>query len=232
MDETPLSGGRVTSGVVRVGGTVRRPQSSNAAFVHRLLGDLEKIGFDGSPRLLGVDESDREILSFIEGDVPTDCGTLVWNDAQLRSAAQLLRRYHDATATSSLSGRAEVICHNDFGPWNLVWRDGLPIGIIDFDNAAPGMRMDDLGYAAWKHLNLGLIELSVAEQRRRVRVLAHAYESHVDDELLLAIERAQERMAALIERSTDPGRDVALSQIRAERSWLAANGAGLIDQRR
>jgi len=228
-EEIPLSGGRVTSGVVRVGGTVRRPQSSNAAFVHRLLRELEEIGFDASPRLLGVDDSDREILTFIEGDVPTDCGTLVWDDAQLRAAAQLLRRYHDATARSSLCGTAEVVCHNDFGPWNLVWKTGLPIALIDFDNAAPGTRVDDLGYAAWKHLNLGLIELPVAEQRRRLLVLAHAYGTHVDDELLLAIERAQERMSALIERSGDPGRDIAVSQIRAERIWLHANRGDLID---
>jgi Ser/Thr protein kinase RdoA (MazF antagonist) len=40
--------------------------------------------------------------------------------------------------------------HNDFGPSNLVWREELPKGIIDYDNAAPGSRVDDLGYAAWK----------------------------------------------------------------------------------
>ena len=231
-DEVPLSGGWVTTDVMRVGDTVRRPQSSNAAFVHRLLRDLEEIGFDASPRLLGIDDVGREILNHMEGDVPTDCGAVVWEDAQLRAAAQLLRQYHDATARSSLRGEAEVVCHNDFGPWNLVWREGLPIAIIDFDNAAPGSRIDDLGYAAWKHLNLGLIELTVAEQSRRLAALVHAYGAHVDDELRLAIERAQDRMSELIERSTDPGRDAALSQIRAEQSWLAANGRDLVDQRR
>ena len=231
-DEVPLGGGWVTSGVVRVGDTVRRPQSSNAAFVHRLLRDLEELGFDAAPRLLGIDEDGREILTFIEGEVPSDCRALVWDDTSLRAIGQLLRRYHDATARSALRGDSEVVGHNDFGPWNLVWKGGLPIAIIDFDNAAPGTRMDDLGYAAWKHLNLGLIELPVAEQSRRLTALVHAYGAHVDDELLLAIERAQARMTELIERSTDPGRDLALSQIRAERSWLATNGKDLFDQRR
>lgn len=231
-DEAPLSGGWVTSGVVRVGDTVLRPQSSNAAFVHRLLQDLEEFGFDASPRLLGIDDAGREILTFIDGDVPSDCRALLWDDTSLRATAQLLRRYHDATARSALRGNSEVVCHNDFGPWNLVWRSGLPIAIIDFDNAASGARMDDLGYAAWKHLNLGVIDLRVEEQRRRLSVLAGAYGAGVDKELLLAIERAQKRMSELIERSTDPGRDVALSQIRAERDWLSANGTNLIDQRR
>lgn len=63
-------------------------------------------------------------------------------------------------------------------------------------------------------------------------VLADAYGASADEHLLLAIERAQERMHALIERATDPGRDVALSQIRLEQAWLRANGQHLIDQRR
>jgi aminoglycoside phosphotransferase (APT) family kinase protein len=227
-EEIPLGGGRVTSGVARIGDTVRRPQSSNAAFVHRLLRDLEEVGFDASPRLLGIDTADREILRFVEGDVPSDCGELVWDDVQLRAAAQLLRRFHDATATSPLRDASEVVCHNDFGPWNLVWRDELPIAIIDFDNAAPGSRADDLSYAAWKHLNLGLIELPVEQQRHRLSVFADGYGASVDEELLRAMKRAQERMHTLIDIATDARRDDALSQIGLEQRWLRADGRQLI----
>ena len=53
--EVPLAGGRQTPGVVRVGRTVRRPMGPNAPFVHNLLRYFEAAGFDGAPRLLGVE---------------------------------------------------------------------------------------------------------------------------------------------------------------------------------
>jgi hypothetical protein len=35
-----------------------------------LLQYLQDVGFDRAPRPLGVDDAGREVLSFIEGDVP------------------------------------------------------------------------------------------------------------------------------------------------------------------
>jgi len=227
--ERPLIGGWVTSGVVRVGQTVRRPRTSNAPFVERLLCHLEQAGFEAAPRHLGLDDQGREILTFIEGDVPSDCRTVVWRDEQLAAIAELLRRFHDATAGSEMAGGAEVICHNDFGPWNLVWREGLPVGIIDYDSAAPGTRLDDLGYALWKALNLGLIDVPVAEQQRRTMVFTSAYGASPDSSLLAAVERAQERMRELI-AAASPGAEShdGLDQNRRERDWLEANGSQLI----
>jgi hypothetical protein len=97
-DEIPLTGGWVTSGVVRVGDTVRRPPGPNAALVHRLLAHLEDTGFQSAPRFLGFDPQGREVLTFIEGEVHSDCRAMAWDDAQLEAAAKLLRRFHEATA--------------------------------------------------------------------------------------------------------------------------------------
>ena len=67
--EVPLRGGH-NRGVVRVGATVRRPLKPGAERIHRLLTYFERRGFTGAPRFVGIDERDREILSFIEGFAP------------------------------------------------------------------------------------------------------------------------------------------------------------------
>jgi hypothetical protein len=227
--ETPLPAGWVTSGVVRVGETVRRPPGPNAPFVHRLLNWLEAAEFEGAPRSLGVDEEGREVLTFIEGEVPSDCRSIVWGDEQLHAVATLLRRFHEATAQTDLAAGAEVVCHNDFGPWNLAWRDRLPVGIIDFDNAAAGARYDDLGYAIWKHLNLGLNQLPPSGQARRFRVMTTAYGVPADASVLAAIEQAQERMWRLVTAAPEAaGRDEALRQNSREREWMRTNGPLLL----
>jgi aminoglycoside phosphotransferase (APT) family kinase protein len=188
---------------------------------------LEETGFTAAPRFLGLDDQGREVLSFIEGEVPSDTRAAVWKDDQLRAAADLLRNFHDATTGSEVAADGEVVCHNDFGPWNLVWRDGEPVGIIDFDNAAPGRRLDDLGYAVWKHLNLGLVELPLDEQRRRARLMSAAYGVAADGNLIAAVARAQERMRRIIEAAPrGRGREHALAQNSREREWIRVNGAG------
>ena len=110
-----------------------------------------------------------------------------------------------------------------------MWRKELPVAIIDFDNVAAGERLDDLGYAVWKHLNLGLIDLAPEDQWSRLRVMTESYGAAPDDGLLRAIERAQERMRLLIEASPPgPERDEALAQHSREQAWLSRNGRRLV----
>ena len=173
--EVPLVGGRVTAGIVRVGDTVRRPISSDRTIVHTLLRHLEGNGFGGTPRFLGIDESGREMLSFVPGEVPADLGH--YGDDALKAASALLRRFHDATETFApvVAAGAETICHNDWGPPNAVFRDGRPVAIIDFDTVHPGLRLWDLGYSASAWLDLASDDYSGAEQIRRLRVFATGY---------------------------------------------------------
>src|SRR5579871_1663987 len=95
--EIPLSGGNVTP-VVRINETVRRAVGPWSPAVHDLLRHLEARGFDAAPRVLGIDEQGREILTYIPGEVGRyPLPSYMWTDDTLVAAARLLRRYHDAT---------------------------------------------------------------------------------------------------------------------------------------
>ncbi|MFH8572940.1 phosphotransferase [Streptomyces sp. NPDC017993] len=173
--EIPLTGGRITQGVVRVGDTVRRPVGPHSPFVHRLLRHLEDVGSDAAPRLLGTDAKGREILSFQHGEAPTDFRARDWSSAQITAAAQLLRRLHDATAGSPIAGGQETVCHNDFSPLNVAFVDGLPVSAFDFDQAAPGPRTRDLAYAAWLWLLGADIDVHLDRQLALLHTFLDAY---------------------------------------------------------
>jgi hypothetical protein len=106
----------------------------------------------------------------------------------------------------------------------------VPVGVIDFDEAAPGACLDDLGYAIWKHLNLGLVDLPPSEQGRRLKVMTAAYGMSLDADVLNAIENAQQRMHRLItDAPPSSGKDGALLQNEMESSWLRENRAALVE---
>lgn len=169
-----MTGGRLTAGVVRVGATVRRPASPASRFVARLLTHLAKRGFDGCSQHLGWDQYGRDMLSFVPGHVPPRWQR--FNDDQVGQAAALLRQLHDATRDLASILGGEVVCHHDPGPNNTVFRDGRPVAFIDFDFAAPGHPLEDVGYMAWAWCISSRPDRGpAAEQARQVRTLADAY---------------------------------------------------------
>ena len=181
--------------VVRVGDTVRRPRQPWSASVHELLRYLESIDYPHSPRFLGVDEEGREIVSYIEGASGRDGWARVIEDEGLIAMARRLREYHDAVrgfrpaATDGWAGRTapqqadEVICHGDFGPWNLVWRGFQPVGILDWDYAWPAPALHDVAYALeyvtpFRDDRMCIESLrypAPPDRRRRLECLAEAY---------------------------------------------------------
>lgn len=96
-DEIPLLGGDVTAGVVRVGSTVRRPTGAHSPLVHAMLQHLERVGFAGAPRFLGIDERGREILTYVEGEVAgRPWPGWVGDEHRIASVARLVRELDDA----------------------------------------------------------------------------------------------------------------------------------------
>ncbi|WP_184841632.1 phosphotransferase [Allocatelliglobosispora scoriae] len=191
--EIPLRGGNVST-VVRVGDTVRRNVGPWTPAVHALLRHLELSGFTGSPRALGMDTQGREVLSYLSGE----CGEYPlkphWvTDEALVTVATMLRMFHDAQAGfrqpmgsvwrsfGPPPPDAEVICHHDAAPHNVIWRPDGTLAMIDFDLASPGSRIYDVSYAAWTWVPLFSDRDSVTlgwhrpDRPRRLRLFADAY---------------------------------------------------------
>ena len=234
-DEVALEGGQTTADVVRRGDTVRRPQGPNAPFVHRLLVHLEAEGFAGAPRFLGVDDHGREILTYIDGWAPPNLEHSAWSVGQLAAAARLLRAAHDATCGSPLAGSADVVCHGDPSPVNVIWRDGTPVALIDWDAAQPGERIRDLAYLAWMFVLAGGADdtgyAGVLGRARRLRLVCDAYGIADRGDLMDAVHEEQQRVGAGI--AADPGTRSAarvtevLAWVAAEREWCRAQRSAL-----
>ncbi|WP_380175439.1 phosphotransferase [Kineococcus sp. DHX-1] len=139
-----------------VDGLVRRPAQTWTPTVHRLLVHLGGRLPGSVPRPVAVDGS-VEVVSFLPGAAGADCWPAQATDVGLASFARLLRRVHDASrdhvpgpeaewATPTVEP-AEVVCHGDPGPWNVVWRGGEAVGLLDWDLAHLGPVLDDVAYA-------------------------------------------------------------------------------------
>ncbi|HLQ57422.1 MAG TPA: phosphotransferase [Streptosporangiaceae bacterium] len=172
--DVPLSRGRMTSGIVRRGDRLLRPMGPWSPAVHEYLRHLEAAGFDGSPRVLGT-EGDREVLTFIDGHVAMDprwhpghghrLPPYARTDLALRGAAELIRKLHSAASgfqPAITSYRfhphppreGEIVSHGDLGPWNTVYRHGIPVAFIDWDSAQPVDPLADLANTAWTFVPL------------------------------------------------------------------------------
>jgi Phosphotransferase enzyme family len=146
--EVPLTGGHVMRGVVRAGDTVRRPLTPGSERIHKLLAHFAHCGFDGAPRFLGIDARGREILSFIDGFAPPHNGFEL-TEQGVHAGAQLVRRVHDLTAGTEFATGSEVACHPNLAQQNFIFRDMIPVAIIDWDGTRPGTRLANFADFLW-----------------------------------------------------------------------------------
>ena len=192
-----LQGGVANAGaVIRSGMHVIRPANAHSTSIHALLRHLRSRGFNGASEVVGVEDGSRERLVFIEGDVPLPPFPPWWrHDPVLASMAALMRKFHDASADfvaapdatwcdemrDPTPGTDAVLCHNDVCPENVVYRDGVAIALIDFDFAAPGRRVWDLGAMVMMCApldspeNAAHLGMQALDPITRVRVAADGY---------------------------------------------------------
>lgn len=194
MQPQELPGGVANAGkVTRVGDHVLRPSHPHSGSVHAFLRALRAAGFDGASLPLGIDEDGRERLVFIPGDVPLPpYPDWARSDAALVSVAVLLREFHAASATFDPAGRTwnagladpaggSVVCHDDVCLENVVFRDGVAVGLLDFDFAAPGRPIYDLAQFARMCVPIDDDENSAAvgwppgDRLARLRLVADTY---------------------------------------------------------
>ncbi len=223
--EVPLLGGEVTQGVVRVGATVRRPVGFNSPLVHALLEYLERVGFEGAPRFLGIDGAGREVLTYVEGEVAgRPRPAWIADETRLASVGRLVRDYDEAVRGftppddvepfSGFSGPTdlppmppypkELVGHMDYTPDNIVFRGGQARALIDFDLAKPVSRVDEVQNVMlhWAPLGDPLDAdplLRDVDVPLRCRILADAYGMS----------------------QADRGRLVEVATLRARRAWFS-----------
>jgi hypothetical protein len=216
--EEILAGGNMTA-VVRVGDTVRRAAGPWTPTIHAFMRHLRANGFALAPEPLGMDERGREIISLLPGaPAAYPLPEFAWSDATLIAAGRTLRAFHDASR--GFDGARwqwpaheprEVICHNDFAPYNLMFEDGRLTGVIDLDLASPGPRALDLAYTAYRFVpltdpaNPDAPFPGVGEQRRRLDVLCAAYGDQEPGEVVEYAAAKLREMVAFIEREAAAG---------------------------
>jgi hypothetical protein len=213
-----LPGGR-DAGAHLLDGSVRRPVRTWTRSVHHLLKYLEHVGFSGAPKVLGIDEHGREMLSYLPGETVGD--SLPWpswahSEAALEQIGRWLRMYHDAMtdyqpprwANWREGGRWQpglIIGHGDPAPYNAVWNGHL-VGLIDWDNAGPVSADNDAAWVAfsWTPLHARSVVTNegfndFTQRRRRLTLFLDAYQwqGTVEDAIAIIDARLHQQVAVM-----------------------------------
>lgn len=257
MEETRLAGGVANAGsVTRVGPHVLRPANPFTPQIHRFLAGLHDAGFDGAPVPVGMEGDGRERVTYQEGDVALPLyPRWAQTDDALASIAALLRRFHDTSARvpwevtawspeipdgAAGEGRlAErppgiVICHNDVCLENVIFREGRAVGLVDFDFAAPGRPVYDLGQCARMCVPIDddasadQLGFAPADRPARLRLMGDAY--GLDDAgravLMEVVDRAVADGGLFVQRHAEAGEPGFVAM------WAFVGGMARFDRRR
>ncbi|ALE05813.1 aminoglycoside phosphotransferase [Arthrobacter sp. ERGS1:01] len=214
MEEIHLTGGNASDGVVRIGSTVRKPWTAATPSVLAYMKAVSGAGVD-VPATYGQDAQGRQVTEFVPGRLAMDSAPL--SLTELRRVGSLVRAIHDASAayepnygstwiTHIPAPGAELICHNDLAPWNLLI--GERWVFIDWDAAAPSTRLWDLAYAAQAFT----LNDASADPRVAARALAAFIDGYgADDELRTTLPTAMWQrttaMYELLKTSHDAGNE-------------------------
>jgi len=158
QEQIVLTGGNMNKPVL-ANNTVYKEINPATNNIHKLLVFVRSNGIDWVPESYGI-INNKHALSFLPGNVIHDNPAWIFNESILIESAHKLRQWHDATIDFqpfdsywllSNDEDQEIICHNDFAPYNWVFNDDNKlIGLIDFDTCSPGSRLWDIAYTAYR----------------------------------------------------------------------------------
>jgi len=224
--EHELGGGVANAGrVTRDGDYVLRPSNPHTGSIHTFLTALRGTGFEGASLPVDVRPDGRECLRFIDGDVAIPpFPAWAQTDESLASIAELMLRFHSASALVGVDSQwwsdemadpagGPIVCHNDVCLENVVFRDGEAVGLLDFDFAAPGRPIYDLGQFARMcvpvddDVSSAPLGWVVRNRPARLRLIADTYglDRTGRDELIEILDRSIERAGAFVQRRVDAG---------------------------
>jgi hypothetical protein len=183
---------------------------------------------------------------FIEGDVPLPpYPAWAQADTALASTATLISRFHEASRTFDPAGSTwseeladreggPIVCHNDVCLENVVFRDGVAVGLLDFDFVAPGRAVYDLVQFARMcvpvddDLSAQRLGWLPADRPARLRLVADAYGLSVLQrrELLRVLSDSIVRGGEFVRRRVEAGDPNFI------RMWNEMGGMERFDRRR
>lgn len=119
--------------------------------VNKLVAILKKAGIEAA--FILHQTAEERVMEKIEGS-PT---TFTYTKEQAVKAARFMARLHKALRlaqplatfkpVSEFSNKKEQVIWGDLNGGNIIWRDGEPVGVVDYDTASLGDRWYDLASA-------------------------------------------------------------------------------------
>jgi aminoglycoside phosphotransferase (APT) family kinase protein len=130
------------------------------------------------------------------------------------------------------SNPTDIVCHGDFGPWNLVWQGNRPVGILDWDLAYPAPPRCDVVYAL-EHLapfrsnaecvaSMGYA--APPNRPHRVELFAEAYGLRSTADLVDDVIRTQRETFDTVQRMAAEG-------VEPQASWVRRGYLRILQQR-
>jgi hypothetical protein len=108
-----------------------------------------------------------------------------------------------------------LVCHGDYGPWNLVWHGTRPVGVLDWEYAHVAPALDDVAYAleyvapfrSDEECLRWLRYPAPPDRRRRLELFAEAYGLAGPDGLVDRVIAVQRKGLGLVLRLAAEGQE-------------------------